>query len=155
MLDGDEETLEVATRQVKSMYLRGFVGGCYEEGIWTPLKNSAFGGENAGMMGWLKKQGFYTASQYFAYASIKEQEEIPKNQVEIKNIGARRNYIYMPYPAQRPKKTQAHQEQDANFQSSSFLGSREYAYSERSENIPAELLHVSGWVSSFREEEKA
>ena len=39
------------------MYLRGFVGGCYEEGIWTPLKNSAFGGENAGMMGWLKKQG--------------------------------------------------------------------------------------------------
>lgn len=156
MLDGDEETLEVATRQVKSMYLRGFVGGCYQEGIWTPLKNSAFGGENAGMMKWLKKQGFYTASQYFAYASIKEQEEIPKNQVEIKNIGARRNYIYMPYSAQKPKKTQAHQEQDANFQSSSFLGSREYAYLERSENIPAELLHVSGWVSSpSRKEEKA
>lgn len=154
MLKGNEKTLEVTTQQVKALYLRGFAGSIYKDGKWLEIKNSAFGGENAGMLKWLNKQNFLISAQYAGYINAQKQDAPKENQVKVINTGARKNYAYMPYSADMPKGADIAQGKDANIQSAQLFGTKEYTFSEWSDNIPSELMHVSDWVSAPKGEEQ-
>ncbi len=39
--------------QEKTLYLRAYVGAVYEDGVWTLLPDSAYGGDYSGMLEWL------------------------------------------------------------------------------------------------------
>ena len=39
--------LTVHTEQEKALYLRGYVGADYRSGVWSPLANRTYTGENA------------------------------------------------------------------------------------------------------------
>ena len=47
--------LKLKTEQQKTLYLRGFVGSVYEDGVWEEPADAVYGGENAGMLGWLEE----------------------------------------------------------------------------------------------------
>ena len=100
LLDGSADTLRVTTEQVKNIYLRGFVGGRYEDGIWKELPKAAYKGERSGMLDWLKDRDIVPQNQYAAYEEIDADRDIKKNDVTVENIGANRYYIYLPYSAE-------------------------------------------------------
>ena len=47
--------LKLKTEQQKTLYLRGFVGSVYEDGVWEEPADAVYGGENAGMLAGLRK----------------------------------------------------------------------------------------------------
>ncbi len=44
LLSDDKERLEIKSTLAKDTYFKGFVGAKYENGKWTPLANSSYGG---------------------------------------------------------------------------------------------------------------
>ena len=66
----EEEMLIVKSEQAKNLYLRGFVGSTYQDGRWEELSDSAYGGDNTGMLKWLKKQKFDPLKQSASYLNL-------------------------------------------------------------------------------------
>ena len=86
--------LEVQSEQEKSMYLRGFVGSVYEDGVWKKTEDSAYSGENAGMLRWLKQKHFDPQTQVATYYELEEGENAPEsNCVRYKIEDASRYYV--------------------------------------------------------------
>ena len=57
LLNGDSgEVLHIHAGQEKTLYLRAYVGAVYEDGVWTLLPDSAYGGDSSGMLEWLGAQ---------------------------------------------------------------------------------------------------
>lgn len=62
LLNGDSgEVLHIHAGQEKALYLRAYVGAVYEDGVWTLLPDSAYGGDSSGMLEWLGAQPSATA----------------------------------------------------------------------------------------------
>lgn len=151
MLSKEENTLTVTSQQAKDIYLRGYIGSRYVEGCWKTLKKAAFGGEKTGLMKWLEKSGLKPAQQYASY--VQADGEDVGNYITIKNTGAKRKYIYLPYSAWDLKDVDVRPMQDAGWTASEFLGATHYTFREESQDLPSELLSVSDWI--FNPEEDA
>lgn len=143
--DGEQVRLLVTTHQAKNLYLRGFVGADYEQGQWNPLSKAAFGGEQNGMLPWLKEQGFVPARQFAIYETVGNSENQP-NTIHVQNTGARRNYLYLPYSMLSLQREAEKTKQDGGFVSGELFGSRIYEGTELSDALPAELLHLDDWL---------
>lgn len=148
MLDGDAPVLTVVTEQQKSLYLRGFVGGRYRQGIWQPLPKSAYGGQKTGLLQWLDEQKLTPAAQYASYLRADGSEERAVNRVSVENTGTDRSYLYLPYSTDAVHSGKAVAEKDAQYRSSGLLGSREYQFEEYADHLPGELLQSGGWLLS-------
>lgn len=148
LLSGEDETLILTTNQKKAMYLRGFVGGRYQNDCWKPLPKSVYKGSNSGMLDWLNGDGFYPQNQYAEYMNNDDKEEIEKNTVKIENTGANRSYIYMPYSANVIHGVGIDRNFDENYESHNLFGKRKYQYDEWSGTRPGELLYADGWVKN-------
>ena len=143
--EGDEETLIVTAEQKKNLYLRGFTGDIYKDGRWKAIAKSAFGGERAGMLAWLKENRFYTPVQYQGYCAVRE-DAPAANRVNVENVGACRAYIYLPYGAGAPDKKGIYQFRDSQYRSARLFGCREYTFTEYSDMLPGELQKTENWV---------
>lgn len=144
-----EEMMTVSTEQEKNLYLRGFIGSTYQDGSWIPLSDSAYGGENAGMLKWLKKQAFDPLSQNAAYQLLGEEEDKnAENQVQITVTGASRYYAYLPASVLDVTDGHLKEKTDTRFVSKGFFGEREYTYDEKSGTRPSELTVTDSWVSN-------
>ena len=144
-----EEMLTVSTEQDKNLYLRGFIGSTYQDGSWTPLSDSAYGGDNSGMMKWLKKQTFDPLSQNASYLNLgEESDKNPENQVQITVEGASRYYVYVPTSVLEVTDGRLKEKSDTRFVSKGFFGEQEYAYEEKSGTRPSELTVTDSWVSN-------
>lgn len=91
----DSETvpaLVVTMENPEEMYLRGFVGCTYENGVWAPVSNEVLA-ENSDVLYWLNSREFNPAAQFEAAAG----EEIKTSLVTVQNIGACSEYIYVPF----------------------------------------------------------
>jgi hypothetical protein len=75
---GKTEILQVETEQDKTVYLCGFVGAEYQDGVWQPLPDSAYTGTYAGLLNWLKKQNFDPLTQSAAYYALCDSQSAPK-----------------------------------------------------------------------------
>ena len=82
--ESKEDMLQIRAEQQKMLYLRGYVGGKYENGVWSPLPDSAYGGENIGMLEWLKQQNFAPFTQASEYYRLSDNGQTPEdNRVRI------------------------------------------------------------------------
>ena len=146
----DAEMLTVETQQEKSFYLRAFVGSSYENGIWQPLPDAAFGGDNAGMLQWLAEQGFDPLTQSADYWRL--DENTPEaNRMSIRVLGASRYYFYAPVSMGSDT---AHAVNGEELRTRGLLGWDRYSYEELSDFRPAELMVASSWVTEPRTDEQ-
>lgn len=153
MENGDDKMLQVQTEQVKSLYLRGFEGGCYEDGKWKELKKSSYGYEHSGILDWLQTNHFTPAKEYETYQSLGENTE-EENRVEITNLGADREYLYLPYSVKDIKGQQYTEGKDAGFRSTAFFGASKYEFREVSPDLPGELFVADKWIKNPQSEEQ-
>lgn len=146
--EGESEVMSVRTEQEKNLYLRAFVGSVYSDGVWTPLPDSAYGGDYAGMLTWLSEQGFDPLTQPAAYYALCGEEDAPEeNHVAVDVADAARCYIYLPASAAGVMDAAVTEKQDARFAPRGLFGARSYAASEFSPSRPAELTVRAQWVA--------
>lgn len=144
----EEEMLIVKSEQEKNLYLRGFVGSTYQDGRWKELSDSAYGGDNTGMLKWLKKQKFDPLKQNAYYLNLGDDADVnPENPVQVTVTGASRYYVYI--PASLVDVTEGHLKErtDTRLVSRGFTGEKEYSYIEESGTRPAELTVTDNWVA--------
>lgn len=145
----DREMLKLETEQQKTLYLRGYVGAEYVDGFWDPLPDSAYGGEDAGMLEWLKKKGFDPLTQVADYYRYSESEDKPeKNRLNISVSGASRYYVYSPASLQIIRNGRLYEKKDSRLYSRGVFGASKYVMDEVSGSRPAELTITDSWVSS-------
>lgn len=152
MKRGGEPALRVTTEQAHDLYLRGYVGACYEDGCWSPLKRAAFRGEQAGQVRWLEERDFSSARQYAAYREAGGAETA--NRITVENIGADRESLYLPYSADMPVQAGVAQNRDGGLVSTRLRGSRSYSCAEYGGNLPPELLTLEEWTAEPETEEQ-
>lgn len=143
----EDDMLGVKTEQEKNLYLRGFIGSTYQNGNWQALSDSAYGGDNAGMLKWLKKQKFDPLYQSTEYLNLGEDADTnPENQVQVTVTGASRYYIYAPTSLLAVTDGHLKEKTDTRLVNRGFFGEKNYAYTEESGTRPAELTVTDGWV---------
>lgn len=144
----DDKKLEVTTGQKKSMYLRGYVGGRYNNGKWDTLSKAAYRGERTGMFRWLDDNNFKPASQYALYSQLGANKSYEKNTVHIKNKGADRQYLYLPYSSEVSKRSGFKADYDNGYKSKNIMGCFDYEFDEYSDLLPSELIMSDEWLEN-------
>ena len=145
--------LNVHTEQEKSVYLRGFTGGKYENGTWKPLPDAAYGGENIGMLDWLQTQGLDPFTQSAAYYRLTgDAPEV--NTVEVSVQNASRDAVYAPASMEKVTDGDVYERRDALLKGRGLFGIRNYTVTEVSGTRPSELMVAESWVSSPQTEEQ-
>lgn len=155
--DSADIRLTVTTEQQKTLYLKGYVGGTYDDqtGCWEPLQNAAYSGDYHGMLKWLKKQGFDPLTQTAAYYALGDTRELPaRNTLQIQVDTASREYGYVPVSIDAVPGTKLTEKKDQGFVSAGFLGRKNYTVEEVSGSRPAELLTLQDWISNPQTEEQ-
>ena len=144
----EEEMLIVKSEQEKNLYLRGFVGSTYQDGRWKELSDSAYGGDNTGMLKWLKKQKFDSLKQNAYYLNLGDDADVnPENPVQVNVTGASRYYVYIPASLVDVTEGRLKERTDTRLVSRGFTGEKEYSYIEESGTRPAELTVTDNWVA--------
>ncbi len=150
-----DDRLTVQTSQEKAVYLRGFSGAEYQDGVWTPLPDSAYTAEYAGMLEWLAQQGFDPLTQPAAYYALCDEESRPEENTLLINVsGAARCYIYAPSTLSQLFPDSARDDQDARLAPKGLFGAKHYTVSELSSARPAELTVRADWVTAPETEEQ-
>lgn len=149
---GDEPLLSLGTEQEKALYLRGYVGANYRDGVWTLPSSMEYGGEYHGLLAWLKSQGFDPLTQSAQYYALCDPADAPEaNTLTVQNTGGSRYYVYAPASARSVLLSATNQApgevKDQRFSGSRLLGARSYTVEEVSAPRPAELTVRADWVS--------
>lgn len=151
--ESDEEMLQVQTKQEKSLYLRGYAGGAYEDGCFVELPEAAYGGKNTGILSWLEKRNFSPQLQTAFYES--QTKEAPEqNLLQIQVKGASRYYVYAPVSTKEVLHGEVAGKRDAGWKGKGLFGAGKYVLTEISGLKPAELMVLDGWVSEPETEEQ-
>lgn len=145
MQKGEEERLVITSDQAKILYFRGFVGQRYNAGNWKAAEKSIYADEWNGLIDWMKENGIEPYYQYASYLKAGNQKEIKENAVTVENVGAKREYVYVPYSTEALKDNQISEEEDQAVVSSGFFGTKNYELTEYSKNEPTELLTLADW----------
>ena len=77
------------------LWLRGFVGSVYRDGAWEPLSNREYY-QQSQLFYWLSS-GCFSGLRQLSQVSGLLGEEREQAAVTIRNIGASRQYLYLPY----------------------------------------------------------
>ena len=97
MLHSDNHVmLYVTSGQEKTLYLRGYTAGVYEDGAWVPLHGMAYTGDYSGMMRWLRNNGFDPAELTVAEEWVND-PETPAQQTYLANEAVYRSFVYDNY----------------------------------------------------------
>lgn len=145
----DKEMLKLKTEQQKTLYLRGFVGSVYEDGVWEEPTDAVYGGENAGMLKWLEKNSFDPLEQVSAYYAHGDEEKMPEeNKIQIQVTGASRYYVYTPVTLEKVLNGSVSEDRDLRLLSKGLFGERKYTIEETSGTRPSELMVTDSWVST-------
>lgn len=147
--------LRVQSEQQKNLYLRAFVGTEYQEGCWTPFSDAAYGGSYAGLLSWLRTQGFDPLTETAQYYALSDPTEAPEeNHLLIQNVGTARDYFYIPASTEKIGISRARKKQDLRFAVTGLYGSDAYAVTERSSEKPSELTVRAPFVQHPETEEE-
>ena len=147
--ESQEDMLTVHTDHEKNLYFRGYVGSDYRSGVWSPLPNLTYAGENAGMLDWLHEQGFDPLTQSAEYYRLGPEEERPEsNTLTIQISGAARDLIYFPASLSAVPQRGIREDQDAALEPVGLIGLWHYEEEEISGSRPAELTVAAEWVTA-------
>lgn len=147
MQTGTDTVLTVRTQQQKNVYLRGYVGGRYEDGVWKPLARSAYAGEYTGLFSWLEGQNLQPVSQYGAFLAAGQETEPAENIISVENVSADRSRLCLPYSLLSLTDQSLTGQKDGAIRAPGILGLRSYRFSERSGSLPGELLQQPDWLT--------
>lgn len=150
LLSSEDNMLTVWSEQEKDIYLKGFVGVNYDSQTskWSPLPDSAYGGDNYGMLEWLYKKGFNPLEQTAKYYSMSEREDKPViNTIRVSVNEASRKYIYAPASTSEIVKGNSSFKKDMFFKAKGILGNREAQIMEVSDTKPSELMIAEEWLA--------
>ena len=149
LLEASQEMLVVQTEQEKTLYLKGYTGGRYVDGVWERLPASAYGDEYDGMFDWLKKQDFTPEAQVAQYYALGDSEDRPEiNHINIQVADAEREYAYIPSTLAEIGEGRLSAVRDEGIFSKGLIGEKSYAFSELSGSKPSELMMMDSWVQS-------
>ncbi len=144
----NDSLLNVRSEQEKTLYLRGFVGSSYSDGVWSVMPDSAYGGEYSGMLDWLRARGFDPLTQSAEYYTLSDDTETPEtNRIQVDICGANRYYMYAPASVQGSFTDDYKESKDQRILVRGFFGADSYSFDEISTVKPGELTVVAGWVS--------
>lgn len=146
LLDGEEERLEVTMEEPKELYLKGFVGGIYENNRWEVLPFTDYQDDYAGMLKWLEKQDFLPVSQVALYERLTEEGRRAEQSVEVQNTGAYRKYVYLPATVSSWSLTGSKAQKDRNVTAETFLGAYHYQFRMTGELTTAEKMVPANWL---------
>lgn len=150
-----QEMLKVSSQQQKTLYLKGYTGSIYKDGIWLPPSDAVYGGDQSGMLKWLSKNGFDPLKQVSEYYNLGEEDQIPEeNKINVQVTGASRYYVYAPSSLENIIKGKVSEKKDTGFTGTGFFGTENYELQEISGSRPAELTVADAWVSSPENKEQ-
>lgn len=149
MLHSDNHVmLYVTSGQEKTLYLRGYTAGVYEDGAWVPLHGMAYTGDYSGMMRWLRNNGFDPARQPAQYLSLCADSDAESNDVTVEAVWAARDELYLPGSTSELRGAKAKENsRDSTNKARGLFGARRYGVSELSGSRPAELTVAEEWVN--------
>lgn len=153
---GTDDMLRVSAVQKKALYLKAYVGNTYQNGSWETMPESAYGGDNAGMLKWLAGKGFDPLMQSAAYNRLSNAAGLEENQVQIDVQGASRYYFYAPETLSGITDGKGKEQKDETIRTAGIFGEKNYSFTELSGSRPAELTVAEEWLKNpVTEEQKA
>ena len=141
-----DKMLRVTSAQEKNLYLKAFVGGIYRNGRWDTMPDSAYGGDDAGMLDWLKEKNFDPLTQVSDYYRLGGKEKLSENDVKIQVSSASRDYFYTTGTLQKVTEGKYKEKKDYAVSTKGLFGERTYQFQELSGSKPAELTVAADWV---------
>ena len=127
----EDTALDVTMDEPDSLYLRGFVGSVYEDNCWKSPDPQIYY-ENKNLFYWLHENGFYGNRQLSEIRELVEDDSLSgeKINVNIKNVGADSEYLYVPYEMTETPDgfSQKCAYGDAFLKSGNIFGTREYSF---------------------------
>lgn len=143
-----KEMMKAAPEQKKSLYLKAYTGVVYEDGFWKKMPDSAYGGDNAGLLRWLKSKNFDPLKQTARYQKLSDKKnKVMSNHVSIQISKASKYYFYTPNSLEKVTKGKAKDKMDQQMISKGFFGQKKYEWDEVSSSRPSELTVAQDWVS--------
>lgn len=92
----DETALEILMECPSSLYLRGYTGSVYTPDGWKESeRDSVYAYKD--LFYWLHRRGFSGLSQLAMLNRLEHPQDEEDGKVVIKNVGADRQYLYVPY----------------------------------------------------------
>lgn len=155
--NADGTMLTVWSGQEKNLYLKGYVGVNYNQqtGRWRKLADSAYGGDNYGMLDWLYNNGFNPLTQSATYYSLSERQDKPEiNSLRITVDKATRDYVYVPASADTFVYGRIKSDKDMRYAGKGLSGSSQYELNEVSGSRPAELMIAEDWLTQPHSQEQ-
>ena len=134
-IPAETPVMEVTMEIPRPMYLRGFTGSAYEEGVWKSLPSSAYGGEYLGIGEWMNFNHFYPQTQLAQ--AMSQTGDRRRAQVTLKNLALSSQYAYAPYEALTEgdlSPEAVEYQRDEEIFTKGFRGQREFTFNV----IPAE-----------------
>ncbi len=113
----------------RSMYLRGFVGGNFQEGKWESAAEGAYSGEYTGITEWLAQRDFYPWMQQERLYRMSKNYDF--SEVAVENVNGNSKYVYLPYEAALSKDTlpdKVNYKKDYGAFSKGLRGQRQYTF---------------------------
>ena len=145
--------LLVTMERPEELYLRGFVGEIYDNGVWLEADVPV---AEKDLLLWLQQNAFYSQTQFAAAASVLETET---NRISVQNVNACSRYVYTPYGMMSGSYLDAETLQTASLDangSRSYVCSTVYNASGSLQNILTALQEEdSEAVLSYRKAESA
>ena len=150
LLSGEEGRLEVTASKSVDLHLRGFIGSVYNGSHWAQLDYTAYTGEENGILSWLSSQTFTAQRQFASYDLLEKQqkqaaEETPV-QVDVKNVGAERSYLYLPATLSELTQGRGKLYQDWQYKSRGPAGETSYAFLATDGDAMGETLIPPEWL---------
>lgn len=121
--------LKLKMQMPQSMYLRGFAGGNFEDGKWSPAAEGAYSGEYTGVMEWLAQQNFYPWMQQERLYRMSPDYDFVS--VNVTNVNGSSKYLYLPYEAALTGDTMPDEvtyQKDYGAFAKGLRGQREYSF---------------------------
>lgn len=144
-----QNMMKVTSQEKKTLYLRAYVGADYQNGTWKKTPNSVYGGENAGLIRWLKNKNFDPLKQSALYQELNdEKNNLSKNHVKIQIEHASRYYFYTPDSLKTIIDGSAKSKMDSNMLSKGIWGQNQYEWTEISSARPSELTVAGDWITN-------
>ncbi|MBQ9708488.1 MAG: transglutaminase domain-containing protein, partial [Firmicutes bacterium] len=100
--ESKETRLLVGVSRPGTYYLRGYVGGVYEDGSWNEIDQERYGDYHEGLFAWLSAHNFSPFSQNSDYLRLlmayngKDADEMSTS-LSVINRDANRKFLYTPY----------------------------------------------------------
>lgn len=158
--ESTDTLLSVAADTAQTLYLRGFVGDSYENGVWSAL-DAETAAEEKDLFYWLHQSGFYPQSQLASAARLMGNYQ--SGSVSVQNLAGCSLYRYEPCTV-LPERAglEKNRIQPSTVETSGLRGERGYSYETVSDaqTILPELLDflqndTSDGVKSYLQMESA